>query len=264
MPEHAVGQSSRVLVAIPLEVMETDIEGHQFMERTQTFVVGPHGALIPLRHKLAPDQELILRFPGTNHEAEVRVIGQIAGQPDELLYGVVLLDPSANFWGIDFPPLAETETRILLCCSGCGKNEKASLNEIEFEIFAANQSITRKCGSCAAPTIWKRAAPSASRLRARSERKEVRAKVKLTACLRLPDFNEEIIICENVSRGGFCFRSRRRFAEGFQFEAAIPYWPKGANTFVAAQVAHRRELPEAGLFEYGVMYLTAPKSEPKS
>jgi len=271
MGENTLGQTDRVNLAVPIQVMETDIEGHQFVERTRTVVISRHGALIPLTRKLAPEQELVIRHLGSSHEAVFRVVGQIAAASDEYLYGVALLNPSVNFWGIDFAPLTESEkeaSRILLSCTCCGQREATYLSEIEFEIFTANQEIARNCKRCGASTFWKRGSrhagskpgwPSAPSPRIRNLRRQIRARLGLTACLRLPGPDQEIVVCENVSRGGFCFRSRRRFLEKFRFEAAVPYSREYQNTFVPAQIVYCQELSEAGVFRYGVAYLKAHK-----
>jgi hypothetical protein len=59
-----------------------------FSEETTTVVLSRHGAGILSRYKMIAEQELILRVKGTDREAEVRVVGEIAQQDGAYTYGV--------------------------------------------------------------------------------------------------------------------------------------------------------------------------------
>jgi len=251
---------------VPIEVIGTDTKGNQFVQQTRTLVVSRYGASVALARKLAPKQELVIRRVGIKKKAEVRVVGQIGGQSDEYVYGIMLLNPSVNLWDIEFPPLAESEkavARTLLECGCCQSREVAHLNEIEFKVFVANQGMARYCKGCGASTAWKQALhealskpelPPTSRPRTEDRRKEVRAKVSLTACIRQPEFDEEVVVCENISHGGLCFRSKNRYAKGSRVQVAVPYSPRAANIFVPAWIVYSQELPRGDLFRHGVAY----------
>ncbi len=259
-------RSDRVSIAMPIEVIGADVKGQQFVQQTRTLAISRYGASVALDRKLAPKQELVIRRVGINKKAEVQVVGQIDGQSDEYVYGVMLLNPSVNLWDIEFPPLAESEkavARALLECGCCQGREVTYLNEIEFKAFVANQGIARYCRACGASTTWKQALhealskpelPSSSRPRTEDRRKEVRAKVNLTACIRQPDLDEEVVVCENISHGGLCFRSRNQYREGSRIEVAVPYSPRAANVFAPAWIVYSQELPRGDLFRHGVAY----------
>ena len=91
-------------------------------------------------------------------------------------------------------------------------------------------------------------------VRPENRRKDVRAKVNFSACIRHSGF-QEIVVCENVSRGGFCFKSRKRYAEKSMIQVAIPYSPGAPGIFVQAQIAHVQELPAEKLFRCGAAYV---------
>jgi hypothetical protein len=82
----------------------------------------------------------------------------------------------------------------------------------------------------------------------------VRTRVNFTACIRVNRLNEEIVECDNVSKGGLCFRSRKQYSEGTSIEVAVPYSPGQPAIFVAAQIRRIEELSGLGLFRYGVAY----------
>lgn len=86
-----------------------------------------------------------------------------------------------------------------------------------------------------------------------NRRSERRTRVKFDACVRASGIAEEIVPCQDMSRGGFCFLSSRRYSIETMIEAAVPYTP-GMSIFVAAQIVNAREL-HAGLFRYGVAYI---------
>ncbi|MGH9572361.1 MAG: PilZ domain-containing protein [Candidatus Acidiferrales bacterium] len=92
-----------------------------------------------------------------------------------------------------------------------------------------------------------------------NRRRDRRTKVKFNACIRISGWGEEIVPCEDMSRGGFSFRSKRQYSAEAMIEAAVPYEP-GMSIFVSAQIANVFELPGGKVFRYGVAYIRSPKS----
>jgi len=88
------------------------LDGRVFSETTTTVLLSLHGAGILSRHKLSPDQELILRWTEKNKEAEIRVVGHIGEQSGQHTYGVAFFDQNLNFWEIDFPPVSALEKEL--------------------------------------------------------------------------------------------------------------------------------------------------------
>jgi hypothetical protein len=266
MPPQIERRSDRVSIMMPIEIIGTDIKGHQFVQPTRTLVISRYGASVAVSHRLAPKQELVIRRPGTEKKAEVRVIRKIGGQSDEYVYGVMLLDPSANLWNIEFPPMAESEkavARTLLECGRCESRGVTYLSEIEFKAFVSNQGISRFCKACGASTTWKQALREdlsktelhpTPKLRTEDRRKEARSKVNLTACIRQPELDEEVVACEDISHGGLCFRSRNRYPQGARIQLAVPYSPRAANVFVPAWIVYSKELPRGDSFKHGIAY----------
>jgi len=91
-----------------------------------------------------------------------------------------------------------------------------------------------------------------------NRRRERRTQVKFDACIRTSGWGEEIVPCEDMSRGGFSFRSERHYSVETAIEAAVPYEP-GMSIFVSAQIANVSELKGGKLFRYGVAYIRSPK-----
>jgi len=87
-----------------------------------------------------------------------------------------------------------------------------------------------------------------------NRRRHVRTRVTFTACIRLDATNEELVECDNVSKGGFCFRSRKRYEENSAVEVAVPFSPGQQPFFVPARIKRVEELPGAALFRYGASY----------
>jgi len=85
-------------------------------------------------------------------------------------------------------------------------------------------------------------------------RRHVRTRVNFTACVRLNASSEEIVECENISKGGLCFHSRKRYEEDASIEVAVPYYPGQPSVFVRATIRRVEELPALNLFRYGVAY----------
>jgi len=261
------------------------MEGKVFSEETKTVVLSRHGAGLVSQYKLIPEQELIVRRLDTNKETEIRVVGQIGSQSGSFTYGVAFLDSSVNFWGVEFPSLTESDrlaNRALVECSSCKQREAVDHSDLEGDVFAINEGIVRFCKSCGSSTFWKKAPgdfhdvavspeptreqqPLSSQMSAavaqkplilpENRRRHIRTKVNCKACIRQPGQILDVVVCEDMSRGGLCFKSRKRYFERSWIEVAVPYTPGGQSIFVHAQIAYVQELPEEKLFRCGVAYL---------
>ena len=91
-----------------------------------------------------------------------------------------------------------------------------------------------------------------------NRRKHVRTKVTFQACVRFGG-SDEVVECDNVSRGGLCFRSRRSYPKNERFEIAAPYSVGEPPIFADAEIRRIDELP-SGLLRYGVEYVKASKT----
>ena len=65
-----------------------------------------------------------------------------------------------------------------------------------------------------------------------------------------------LVECEDVSRGGFRFKSPKAYPEGTHVEVAVPYAKSSVNTFVTARITYEQAL-SGGLYRCGVAYVKA-------
>jgi len=255
-------------------------------------VLSRHGAGIFSTKKLAPQSVLIVRCVETNQEAAARVIDRVAGTPEGFTYGVAFLEPNVNLWDVEFAPQPEAEAgpkTMLLECSTCHEREAVHPNDVELDVYAINKSVSRYCANCGTPTSWKEvsgavetkssspnpkkddatrddtkkddtkkdpATPPPPAHRQENRRKDVRARVSFSACIR-DSGAEEIVACENLSRGGFCFRSSKPYLEKSTIEVALPYSPGEPAIFFKARVVWIQELAAEKLFRCGAAYVKA-------
>lgn len=287
MPPKGVRRSSRIAKEVAIFLIGSDLDGRVFSEETNTVILSRDGAGVVSRYKLAPEQEMIIRRPDTNEEVEVRVAGVIGSGSDRYTYGLAFVEPNINFWGVEFPPLTESEkvaSRSLLECSRCKSRETVDLSDLEADVYAVNGSVVRSCKWCGSATVWKRAlgaaderavspqseqkaeallSPTPRQLsampkpaaRPENRRKHLRTKVNFHACVRQPDSGDDIVVCEDMSRGGLRFKSRTLYLEKSMIEVAAPYSPGPSNIFVPGQIVFVQELAEQKLYRYGVAYL---------
>ncbi len=271
-------RSGRIRLALPIEVSGRDINSQSFTEETQTVVITRDGAAIVLSRQLAPGGEVTIRRIDAGKQAAFRVVGQMGRQEEGNVYAVVARDDGLGLWDIEFPPLTESEEalgRVLLQCASCQTREIAHLDEFEMEVFKASRSVWRTCKRCGDSTEWQpvphetptqlgsegaepEAAPSPG---AQERRKEPRAKLQLTACIRQGGSEEDVVVTENISRSGLCFRSKRQYHEGTSIEIAVPYTRESANIFVPARIVYSEELKRGEAFRHGVEYLKLPKRQ---
>ena len=86
------------------------------------------------------------------------------------------------------------------------------------------------------------------------KRKHRRTKVTFTACVRRPGFEDDVVVCEDMSRGGVRFKSRKVYFVDTMIEIAVPYSPGASSIFVPAQILYVQELEEQKFFRCGVAY----------
>jgi hypothetical protein len=279
MGEASTRRTDRIALAIPIRVAGADVTGLSFVEETKTVVVSRHGAKITLKRTLTPDQEINVRNIRTGKEADMRVIGAIAGCPDGIWYGLEFLNPSVDIWGINFPPLVESENavaKVLLECARCHRRSLVYLDEFRVEVFRTSLAISLPCTTCKDHTLWKRpgsaAAPttlampgakpppppvsfqksSAAPPGKQEGRREKHLSLRMQACIRTKPLGEVVVMTENLSRGGFSFKSPERFSVGEIVEVCVPYAPGAGNIFSSARIAHAAALPQGGVHSYGI------------
>lgn len=281
MTSPSLRRSDRVSLTLLLEASGTDSHGQEFQEPARTMLINRAGAVIVFQRELTPGQMIHLRrrAPSETHrEGQARVVGQFGRQKDGYLYGIEILDKDTDLWGVEFPPIAEsaeTVARMLLECSYCRGREVVYLNELELRGFETNRGIARHCKKCGVPSIWTQAPhEDEEKLTARAargrrasesqrtaplegeqrERKRMRLKTRLTACIRQAGADDELAVCEDISPIGMCFRSKRRYEANSAIDVAVPYSPDAANIFLPARIVYSEKLPKAGLFRHGTEY----------
>jgi hypothetical protein len=293
MPAEGLRRSSRIPREIAILLVGSDMEGKMFSEQTKTVLLSRHGAGIISQYALSAEQELILRRLDTDKEAEVRVVGNLGAHGKSYTYGVAFLNPEMDIWDIKFPSMTESEkeaSRVLLQCSGCKVRELVQQSDLESDVYLVNEGIVRACKNCGSSTFWRRAiddasgelgpleivppeaeeraepvevlpaappeaeptVPAAERIE--NKRKHLRTKVNFKACIRSSAFGEDIVTCEDMSRGGIRFKSRKEYVAQTEIEVAVPYSPGTQSIFVRAQIIHVTELKQERRFRCGICY----------
>ena len=185
----------------------------------------------------------------------------------------------------------QAAARVFLECVRCQARETVQQSDLESDVYLVNEGIVRFCKACGSSTFWKRPSedvpvevpvpvpvlvpesdspPEATEAAAQPEpaaveaaapqpaprqetrRKHDRTKVSFKGSVRSFTFGDDIVTCEDISRGGLRFKSRKQYCEKTNIEVAAPYSPGSANIFVAAQVVHVLELKEERMFRCGV------------
>ena len=269
-------QSDRITVRIPLEVSWTDSTGVVQRQVIETLLVSRNGGVIRINEKFFPGQELSLKRPLDGDRvktARARVVAEIDREAEGFLYAVQILEPRVDFWDIEFPTLHKAEealARLLMECSFCQRREVVYLNELELRTFETRKCVARICKVCDAPSVWieaqsepsSAASPSARGIedeRILPRRNRTRVKARVLACIRQRGFQEEVAVCEDLSKGGIAFRSRNQYPEGTRVEVAVPFTPGAGAIFVPIRIVFSQPIPSAGLFRHGAAYLKPPE-----
>ena len=183
-------------------------------------------------------------------------------------------------------------SRVMLQCCGCKTRELVEQIDLESDVYRVNEGIIRSCKKCGSSTYWRQAIDDAegetvsaeaspvefeekaeeveaeaakvdtsesaptqkSAARTENRRKHVRTKANFKACIRTYTFGEEIVACEDISRGGLRFKSRKEYLPNSDIEVAAPYSPGTQSIFVRAQIIYVVELKSERRFRCGVRY----------
>ena len=285
MPATLITGKERVRLRLLVEATGTDAGGRGFEHRGSTVEIHREGALIELSSGpacIAPGQMLTLRRRNGDDgwlQVRARVLGLVETQESSRLYNVELLAGEEDFWGIEFPAQAGTANAVacmLLECCFCRRREVVYVTDRDMLSFNTQKGVARRCQSCEMPTIWVQTldedppqpANGAAAFQRIGQPAQIhdrqatpRFRTRLTACVRAAGSDLELAVCENMSRGGLCFRTRRRYSENDILEVAVPYTKGAANIFVPARVIYVQEVPTAGLHRHGAAYLRTSGEE---
>jgi len=97
-----------------------------------------------------------------------------------------------------------------------------------------------------------------------NKRRNVRIRVSFSACVRHPAHADEVVECENVSKGGVCFHSLQQYPLDSFIEVAAPFSPGETALFVPAQIKRIEPLSGGLVFRYGVEYTKFSSTQPYS
>jgi hypothetical protein len=97
-----------------------------------------------------------------------------------------------------------------------------------------------------------------------NKRRNVRIRVSFSACVRHPAHADEVVECENVSKGGVCFHSLQQYPLDSFIEVAAPFSPGEAALFVPGQIKRVEPLSGGLIFRYGVEYTKFSSTQPYS
>jgi hypothetical protein len=88
--------------------------------------------------------------------------------------------------------------------------------------------------------------------RRENRRKHVRTKANFKGCVRSFQFGEDIVTCEDISRGGLRFKSNKPYVARTDIQICAPYSPGTHAIFVPAQIVRVVELKQEKRFSCGV------------
>ena len=268
-------QSDRVTLRMPVETSWATAAGATFKQAAETLLVSRNGGVLRLGEKIEAGQELHLRrhIDGDHWKStRARIVAEIDQDSSGFIYAIHLLDPRSDFWDIDFPAPHKAEealARLLMECSFCQRREVVYLNELQLRSFEIRKCVARHCRNCDAPSIWVESLSEGAvaesvaghanpEERIVPRRNRTRVKARVLACIRRRGFAEEVVVCEDLSKGGLSFRSRNQYAEGSRVEVAVPFTPGTGAIFVPIRIVFSQAIPSAGLYRHGASYIKPP------
>lgn len=261
---------------LTVEVIGSDLQGTQFFVRTRTSAVHDNGVSVALAKKLSIGSNVIVRNSDTDEEFSAVVAEILPGPKSGNIYRLAFQETSQEVRTLDLTPApSEPASIVRLECSFCHSVSPIPLSEMDLEIFASTHELIRYCETCYASTEWResREDRAASRAKkspgpaetaddasapARERRQNRRTTMRAMACVRFSG-TEIVVECEDISKGGFRFKSTREYPAGTRVDVAVPYTKSSTNIFCPASISYCQQLPE-GKFRHGVNYLKRRES----
>lgn len=271
-------RSERVMLTIPLHVQGEDAKGDTFVEEARTVTLNRHGARIRLTRRLKSGQTVRVQNILSRRETFFRVVGPVTPQTEKGgEWGIELLDGKENIWGIGFPPApagADANSSALLECRKCHTVSMMKISLVEVEVLETSGILTRICEHCESPTPWgyaeaqvamgaptgEEAMMAEGRAAAVAAAKGAELRRYRRVALQLPvlvrDYygGVEVTKSENVSKGGFCFVSEKKYHVGEGLMVACPHNPSGESLEIRAHIVRRQTIEGTMRSIYGVRY----------
>ncbi len=152
-------RSPRLAFSIPIRVFGKNLEGRSFYEDSSTLVIAREGGLIRLAQTLAPNLHIYIHCHPTNQGGRFRVVGEHSTSKSLHRYwGVELLKPGENLWGVEFPQLSEEDgraVRVVLACPNCRRCERSFVDEAQIEFLHERGGVIRECPTCKVSALWR-------------------------------------------------------------------------------------------------------------
>jgi hypothetical protein len=269
-------RSERLLLTVPIRVEGMNRDGEKFSEETRTIHISRQGARIHLKQVVAPGAVLLISTLLGRRSAMFRVVGPtqpLSAEGGE--WGVECQDPNRDIWGIQFPPATPVESTCmaLIECRRCHAVKLSQLSLVEHEVLGISGLLVKPCEACGRSTSWSYKEPSMpfsgddsgpalpdpeSLIEQQPEsNRRTHNRVALQLPIRVRSFSgtEEFTRTENVSRGGVCFVTDRKYEVGEIVLVTCPFEKTGHNNIeVRSQVVRYREMHGTGRKIYGVCY----------
>jgi hypothetical protein len=146
------------------------------------------------------------------------------------------------------------EQPVLVAAGGDSGPTVSASAQVVSKASSQTATLTQNSPEPVAPPPEKKPIPPENR------RKHPRTKVSYKACIRRSGFPDDVVTCEDMSKGGVCFKSRKQYFPRTSIEVAVPYSPGGNVIFVAAEIAWVVEITKDKLYKCGVCYRITTRS----
>ena len=101
----AARRSSRIALAIPVELSGIDDSGAEVRERATTKLLSRHGACVLLQHRFSNGSEIGISIPHLGRQQKCRIVWAAIESGENSSYETgIELQGAEDFWGVQFPP----------------------------------------------------------------------------------------------------------------------------------------------------------------
>ena len=94
-------RGQRMNSRVPVRLEWDSVTGERIQVATHTRVVNPYGCMLVLKHSLELDHRVALTNLATNSTNAAVVVWKGGARPDGWEYGIELVAPEMDFWGLE-------------------------------------------------------------------------------------------------------------------------------------------------------------------
>lgn len=227
-PLAGIGMAAHAPAGVRIRVYGADFSGQQFVEESWATDISAEGAHLTLTRGGIFGDVISIKNLENGIEEEFRLAGNTQTLADgHFAWEVEAMFPESRIWGL-LPQAVDFAKPLVLRigCWVCGNCRDALLTPAEHQQLLAEGMISRHCVCCGSTTRWKPQQcepPTEQDTGQQKIRKHQRVIIGMCVKVQNNEGAEDFAMTRDVSGGGACFVSTKRFRLGEELSLQLRF-----------------------------------------